>query len=320
MASAKGSGTTTAAACDADRYRHVIGHFATGVTVITSRHDGTDHGATASAVASVSLEPPSLLVCLNRATATETAVRESSSFVVNILREDQGELAMRFAGRHGDKFAGLDVGRSGTGDPILSGALAHLECRVRDAVTGGTHTVFIGDVRRAEASVGDPLAYFRGHFGRLAPDLDLRELCEETFAARCAMELGVVDQTVGRVPDDELAGLRARMEATQGLIEDGHFADVEHWAQANAAFHDVHVALAGSKPLSEAYRQLGVAGLILRTYTGSTAAEAELALDHRRLVEAYERGDMEAARRSVREHADRAARSQRAAITAREEE
>ena len=246
-------------------------------------------------------------------------MRESSSFVVNILREDQGELALRFAGRHGDKFAGVDVARSDAGDPILAGALAHLECRVRDAVIGGTHTVFIGDVRRAEASAGDPLAYFRGHFGRVAPDLDLRELCEETFAARCAIELGVVDQTVGSVPADELAALRARMEATQGLIEEGHFADVERWAQANAAFHDAHVALAGSKPLSEAYRQLGVAGLILRTYTDSTAAEEELALDHRRLVEAYERGDVEAARRAVREHADRAARSQRAAITAREE-
>ena len=94
------------------------------------------------------------------------------------------------------------------------------------------------------------------------------------------------------------------MEATQGLIADGHFTDVAAWAEANAAFHDAHVALAGSEPLTEAYRRLGVAGLILRTYTGATDADAELAGDHRRLVEAYERSDVEAARRAVREHAD----------------
>ena len=93
MGSANGNYTATSPdVCDGERYRHVIGHFATGVTVITSHHGGTDHGATASAVSSVSLDPPSLLVCLNRAAVTETAVRESGSFVVNILREDQGEL------------------------------------------------------------------------------------------------------------------------------------------------------------------------------------------------------------------------------------
>ena len=318
MGSARGNGASAASACDADRYRHVIGHFATGVTVITSHHEGTDHGATASAVSSVSLDPPSLLVCLNRAAVTERAVRESGSFAVNILREDQGELALRFAGRHGDKFAGVEVRRSGAGDPILVGALAHLECRVRDAVTGGTHTVFIGEVRRAEAAEGDPLAYFRGRFGRLAPELDLRALCEETFAARCAIELGVVDQTVGRVGARALLELRARMEATQGLIEDGHFTDVALWAEANAAFHDAHVALTGSEPLTQAYRRLGVASLITRTYTRSTQADPELAGDHRRLVEAYERQDVEAARRAVREHAERASRSQRAAIAAEE--
>src|SRR5689334_14174539 len=156
MGTAKGSGTATPVVLDADRYRHVIGHFATGVTVITSHHGGTDHGATASAVSSVSLDPPSLLVCLNRAAVTERAVRESGTFVVNILREDQGELAMRFAGRHGEKFSGLDVARTDVGDPVLDGALARIECRVRDAVTGGTHTVFIGEVQRAEATEGDP--------------------------------------------------------------------------------------------------------------------------------------------------------------------
>jgi 4-nitrophenol 2-monooxygenase / 4-nitrocatechol 4-monooxygenase, reductase component len=319
MGSAKGNGIATPTGFDGERYRHVIGHFATGVTVITSNHDGIDHGATASAVSSVSLDPPSLLVCLNRAAVTETAVRESGTFVVNILREDQGELAMRFAGRHGEKFERLEVGRSGEGDPVLLDALARVECRVRDAVTGGTHTVFFGEVQRAEASEGDPLAYFRGRFGRLSPELDLSELCEETFAARSAIELGVVELTVGKVGAGAVARLRALMETTRGLIADGHFNDVPGWAEANAAFHEAHVALAGSEPLTESYRRLSVAGLILRTYTDATDADPELAGDHRRLVEAYEHEDVEAARQAVREHADRAARSQRAAIAAGEE-
>jgi benzoate/toluate 1,2-dioxygenase reductase component len=100
------------------------------------------------------------------------------------------------------------------------------------------------------------------------------------------------------------------------VIADGHFTDVTRWADANAAFHEAHVALAGSPPLSEAYRRLTVAGLISQTYSPSTAADPELAGDHRRLVEAYERGDIEAARRVVREHATRAATNQRAAIAA----
>lgn len=315
------SGTARAlSGCDGTRYREVIGHFATGVTVITSRHRDRDYGATASAVSSLSVDPPSLLVCLNRSAATEPAVRESASFVVNILRADQGHLARRFAQRLPDKFAGVALERTAAGNPALAGTLARLECRVRDVVAGGTHTVFVGEVVSAESFGGDPLAYFRGEFGRLElGEPDLRELCEEVFQARSTIELGVVERTVGRVSAEALAALRDRMEATQGLIADGHFTDVAQWAQANAAFHEQHVSLVGSEPLTGAYRRLSVAGLIVRTYTRSTAADPELAADHRRLVEAYEREDPAAARRAVLEHADRTTRNQRAAIAAGEE-
>jgi DNA-binding GntR family transcriptional regulator len=110
------------------------------------------------------------------------------------------------------------------------------------------------------------------------------------------------------------------MEATQGMVADGRFTDVARWAEVNAAFHEEHVGLAGSVQLSEAYRRLSVAGLIVRTYTGSAHADERFEDDHRRLVEAYEEGDVEAARAAVRDHAARASANQRAAITVADEE
>ncbi|HSK95896.1 MAG TPA: flavin reductase [Euzebyales bacterium] len=152
---------------EAQTFRDVIGRFATGVTIVTSHHAGRDHGMTASAVASLSLQPPMLLVCINRASPTGDAVRRSGTFVVNVLAEDQADLAHRFAMPSSDKFSGVDVTRT-TLDPVtIAGALAHIECRVVEGVDAGTHTIFIGQVERAEGREGAPLAYFRGQYGQL---------------------------------------------------------------------------------------------------------------------------------------------------------
>ena len=152
-----------------EEFRDVIGHFASGVTVITAMHDGERRGTTASAVSSLSLEPPMVLICLNKASATARAVAGAGRFAVNILGEDQAEEAMRFAKRAeaGDKFAGLAVSTGDQGEPLLANALATLECHVAEQVTGGTHLVFLAEVERASARTGSPLAYFRGQFGRL---------------------------------------------------------------------------------------------------------------------------------------------------------
>ncbi len=154
-------------ACDAEVFREVIGHFASGVTIITTRANGSDYGVTANAVSSLSLEPPMMLVCLNRISRTQAAIASSGSFAVNILSEGQGDLAVRFASSERDKFAGVAFRRRGVGNPLLDGALAHLECGVAEEVSGGTHSVFLAVVRRAERFDGEPLAYFRGRFGRL---------------------------------------------------------------------------------------------------------------------------------------------------------
>jgi 4-nitrophenol 2-monooxygenase / 4-nitrocatechol 4-monooxygenase, reductase component len=147
-------------------FRDVIGRFASGVTVITTAVDGARSGTTASAFTSLSMDPPMVLVCLNKSSGTQAAVLKAGMFCVNILAEDQQELAYQFAGK-GDKFAGVACDEGLNGAPVLRGILAHLECSVAETVTGGTHTVFMGRVTVARGVEGTPLTYYRGRFGRL---------------------------------------------------------------------------------------------------------------------------------------------------------
>jgi flavin reductase (DIM6/NTAB) family NADH-FMN oxidoreductase RutF len=156
----------------AERFRDVVGHFLSGVTVITVAHGGRRYGTTASAFTSLSLEPPMVVVCLNRASETGAAARAARGFAVNVLGEDQSALALRFGRKGDDKFGDLPL-RAGRGPhPLLAGALATLECRIVDELVGGTHRVFSAAVEDAQARPGSPLAYFRGRFERLAPPPD----------------------------------------------------------------------------------------------------------------------------------------------------
>jgi 4-nitrophenol 2-monooxygenase / 4-nitrocatechol 4-monooxygenase, reductase component len=150
-----------------EEFRDVIGHFASGVTVITALHKGMPYGTTASAVSSLSLEPPMLLVCLNKQSSTGRAIAAERRFAVNILGEDQPDAAMRFATKGVEKFKGVAIADGEWGEPLLADALATLECRVAEAASGGTHWVFLAEVDRASSRGGSPLAYFRGQFGRL---------------------------------------------------------------------------------------------------------------------------------------------------------
>jgi flavin reductase (DIM6/NTAB) family NADH-FMN oxidoreductase RutF len=155
-----------------DEFRHVIGHFASGVAIVTTHLEGVDHGMTASAIASLSLEPPMLTVSLHRRSPTQDAVERSGRLAVNILREGQGDLAHWFAAPRPEKFAAVDVARSRNNLPLLSDALATIECTVEDAMIGGTHRVFLARVEQAEVdgdAVSSPLAYFRGSFGHFEP-------------------------------------------------------------------------------------------------------------------------------------------------------
>jgi len=162
---------------DPARFRHVIGHFTSGVAVVTTRRDGCDHGMTASAVSSLSLEPPMLTVCLHRRAPTQEAIYRTGAFGVSILREGQDVLAQRFATPRPDKFDGVGVTHGPLGQPLLEEALATIECEVAESVIGGTHRVFLARVRHAAVAPGTPLAYYRGRFGRLEIEADDVALC-----------------------------------------------------------------------------------------------------------------------------------------------
>ena len=153
------------AGVDGVAFREAVAHFATGVTVITTVHEGKPAGMTASAVASLSLDPVLLLVCIANRLPTHQAIESSRRFVVNVLGEGQEELALRFARPAPDKFAGIALD-SDHELPVLADAIAHFVCDVHERFPGGDHSIFTGLVRSCAAVRGKrPLLYFRSGFG-----------------------------------------------------------------------------------------------------------------------------------------------------------
>lgn len=154
--------------CDSAVFRRTIGHFASGVAVVTTATGTTAFGMTASAVTSLSLDPPMLVICLNRKSPTQEAIRSSDRFAVNVLARHQEKLAAQFATPSDDKFAGVPLTEGHLGMPLLEGCVANFECEVKSRTSGGTHTIFIAEVLSAAAHVWrEPLLYYRGRFGRL---------------------------------------------------------------------------------------------------------------------------------------------------------
>lgn len=300
---------------DSERFRHVIGHFPSGVTVITTAVDGRRLGTTASAVSSLSLDPPMLLACLKRDSTTRAAVVERSRFGVNILSEDQDALAARFATKGEAKFEGVPFRDGPAGMPLLEGALAHLECDVEDEVVGGTHSVFLGRARGAAAVAGRPLAYFRGAFGRLEIDDPARLgdasdgeplALRSAIDAQLAIEIGSATLAASRIDRADLAALRnlnERLEAS-GL---GRPTTLERWLEEDGRFHERLVALAGNEELVEEHRRLranAIAALAGGEVPAGTALVRSCCEDHRATLRALESQDPTALASVMRHHLD----------------
>ena len=153
---------------DASQFRQLLGRFATGVTVLTTRApDGRPIGMTASSVASVSLDPPLLLVAVNREHDMHPALEAARDFALNVLAADQEELSRRFAAEHPDRFAGVGYRENKRGIPILDGVVASIECEKQSVVPGGDHTVFFGLVTGGTVTERNPLLYYRGGYRSL---------------------------------------------------------------------------------------------------------------------------------------------------------
>lgn len=151
-----------------DEFRSALSRFASGVTVVTTKDEaGKLHGITVSAFSSVSLDPPLVLVCIERSAGSHQVFQQSGVFVVNILSSEQRDLSERFASQIPERFEGVDMTLNIDGIPVLSNCLANLECRVKLTADGGDHSVFIGEVESATVREGDPLIYFRGDYRNL---------------------------------------------------------------------------------------------------------------------------------------------------------
>lgn len=148
------------------RYRAVISHFATGVTVVTSEGADGPVGLTVNAVCSVSLEPLLLLVCFDNQARTLPVVRDSGRFGVNVLAEGQDHLARLFASKtpEYEKFAEVAHAMH-DGIPVIEGALAWLGCDLTELVVAGDHTIGIGAVTAVESGSGEPLIWYRANYG-----------------------------------------------------------------------------------------------------------------------------------------------------------
>jgi flavin reductase (DIM6/NTAB) family NADH-FMN oxidoreductase RutF len=150
---------------DKNELRRIMGHFATGVTIVTTMSkEGQAYGLTANAFTSVSLDPPLLLISVDKKAESYPHLEDSKVFTVNVLADDQESLSRKFAVSGGDKFNGVAYRVGANGAAILDGALAFIECKVYATYEGGDHVLYLGLVEEAQTREGKPLLFYRGGY------------------------------------------------------------------------------------------------------------------------------------------------------------
>lgn len=150
-------------------FRTVLGHFASGVVIVTGIHDEAPVGFTCQSFFSVSLEPPLVALSPSCRSTSWPRIMSSGRFSVNVLSEEQEYLARAFANSGGDKFTGVGWAPGHTGCPRLHDALAWLDCEVYQVHPAGDHLIVVGQVIALETGRGDPLVFYRGGFGGFRP-------------------------------------------------------------------------------------------------------------------------------------------------------
>jgi len=156
---------------DASQFKNALKLWASGVTVVTAQSEQQGpKGMTATSFSSVSVDPPQILVCLNQSTDTGALVLDQQQFAVNILGDEQQDVSNQFAGggSQEQRFAGVAWEAGENGAPLLSEALASLECKVVQQVQAGTHWIVIGEVQKVVCRSGEPLLYYNGAYRQLS--------------------------------------------------------------------------------------------------------------------------------------------------------
>jgi flavin reductase (DIM6/NTAB) family NADH-FMN oxidoreductase RutF len=151
-----------------DEFRQAMSRFASGVTVVTCKDQNDQFkGITVSAFSSLSLEPPLVLVCIDKRASIHEHLTEGSFFAVNFLAHDQEHISRRFASREVDRFNGIQCKDGKCGAPLIEGSLGFVECRIVHSYPGGDHTIFVGQVEASGISEGEPILYFCGDYARI---------------------------------------------------------------------------------------------------------------------------------------------------------
>lgn len=155
---------------DEARFRQVLGHFATGVTVVTGLHGGMPVGLSVSSFTSVSLEPALVAFCVSTSSSTWPKLRATGAFCVNILADDQEAVSRVFAAHGLDRFQGAGWRPAPSGAPVLTGALAWVDCTIEAEHRAGDHLIVVGGAQELDiAHEGRPLVFYRGGYGRFEP-------------------------------------------------------------------------------------------------------------------------------------------------------
>ena len=151
-----------------EEFRTALSRFASGVTVVTCKDPHNQfRGITVSAFSSLSLEPPLVLVCIDKRASIHQHLTEGSFFAVNFLSQDQEHISRRFASKDADRFNGVRCSSGHSGAPLIDGALGFVECRIVHAYPGGDHTIFVGQVEASGVNEGKPILYFCGDYACL---------------------------------------------------------------------------------------------------------------------------------------------------------
>jgi 3-hydroxy-9,10-secoandrosta-1,3,5(10)-triene-9,17-dione monooxygenase reductase component len=156
---------TVGQAVEARAFRHALGHFCTGVTVVAAVADGEPIGFACQSFAALSLDPPLILFCPGKGSRTWPLIEAAGRFCVNVLSHEQRDVSMAFGRSGSDKFAAVDWSPAPSGAPVLGGGLTWIDCAVEAVHDGGDHHIVIGRVTTlGPATNGRPLLFYRGAY------------------------------------------------------------------------------------------------------------------------------------------------------------